>query len=318
MDCLQTSRISRWAIVAKQRPDRHIHVEPRPEGYAGRFQAMGSPCELLTEAPSTESARDLTRRVAAEAWRLEDKFSRYISGNVIERINTAGGRPVEVDEETAQLIDFSVTVYELSNGAFDITSGVLRRAWKFDGSDRVPDAGTVRELLASIGWRQCEWRSPVLKLPAGMEIDFGGIGKEYAVDRAVLLLREAADTPCLVNFGGDLAVTGPPGRRQAWSIGIEGRAAGSADKLIQLRQGGIATSGDARRYLLRDGVRYGHVLDPRTGWPVVGAPSSVTVAADTCTQAGMLATLAMLAGPSAEAFLDSQAEKYWCRRHGSI
>jgi len=304
--------------MAKQRPDRHIRIEARPEGYAGRFQAMGSPCEVLTEAPSAKSAEDLTTQVATEAWRLEDKYSRYISGNVIDQINSARGRPVEVDEETAQLLDFSVIVYRLSNGAFDITSGVLRRAWKFDGSDKVPDAESVRGLLASIGWDKCEWQSPILKLRADMEIDLGGIGKEYAVDRAILLLRNAGNTPCLVNFGGDLAVTGPPGRRQAWGIGIEGSDSGSAEKLIQLRQGGVATSGDARRFLLRDGVRYGHVLDPRTGWPVVDAPSSVTVAADTCTQAGMLATLAMLRGPSAETFLAGQAEKYWCRRHNSI
>jgi thiamine biosynthesis lipoprotein len=303
--------------MSKKRPDRGIRIEPRPEGYAGRFQAMSSPCEVLTEATSASGAEEITTLVASEAWRLEDKYSRYISGNIIDRINSSRSLPVEVDEETAQLLDFSVTVYQLSNGAFDITSGVLRRAWKFDGSDRVPDADTVRDLLAHIGWNKCEWYSPVLKLPAGMEIDLGGIGKEYAVDRAILLLRGTTDTPSLVNFGGDLAVTGPPGRRPSWVIGIEGRDPGAADKLIQLRQGGVATSGDARRFLLRDGVRYGHVLDPKTGWPVVDAPSSVTVAADTCTQAGMLATLAMLRGPSAEVFLEGQAEKYWCRRHDS-
>ena len=275
---------------------------------------MGSPCEVLTEAASAGLAEDLTRRVAAEAWRIEDKFSRYIRGNIIDRINTAQGRPVTVDEETAQLLDFSVTLYELSDGAFDITSGVLRRAWTFDGSDQVPSADEVRELQTSVGWGKCEWRSPVLRLPANMEIDLGGLGKEYAVDRAVLELRATGDTPCLVNFGGDLAVTGPPIKRRAWAIGIEGTDNASASRLIELRRGGIATSGDARRYLLRDGIRYGHVLDPRTGWPVSDAPSSVTVAADTCTQAGMLATLAMLRGRSAEDFLDDQAEQYWCRR----
>ena len=278
---------------------------------------MGSPCEVLTEAPSAQVAEDLSRQVATEAWRLEDKYSRYIDGNIIDRINSAGGRPVEVDTETAQLLDFSVTVHRLSDGAFDITSGVLRRAWRFDGSDRIPDPAAVRDLLGSIGWDKCAWQSPVLTIPAGMEIDLGGVGKEYAVDRAILVLREATKIPCLVNFGGDLAVTGPPGRRPAWGIGIEGSDPGSAVKLIQLRQGAVATSGDARRFLLCDGVRYGHVLDPRTGWPVAGAPSSVTVAADTCTQAGMLATLAMLAGPAAETFLAGQAEKYWCRRHRS-
>lgn len=297
---------------------RNVRIEPRPDGYAGRFQALGSPCEVLSEAVSAALAKALTLQAATEAWRIEDKFSRYIAGNIIDRVNSAKGQPVEVDKETAQLLDFSVTLHELSDGAFDITSGVLRRVWKFDGSDKVPPAEKVSELLGSVGWSKCEWRSPVLRLPANMEIDFGGIGKEYAVDRAILKLREISDTPCLVNFGGDLAVTGPPVTRRAWGIGIEGAERPGTEQLIELRQGAIATSGDARRYLLRDGIRYGHVLDPRSGWPVRDAPTSITVAADTCTQAGMLATLAMLKGPNAEEFLSGQAEQHWCRRtHGA-
>ncbi|TFG39320.1 MAG: FAD:protein FMN transferase [Chromatiales bacterium] len=275
---------------------------------------MGSPCELLTEAASAKDAEELTALVATEAWRIEDKFSRYLGGNIIAEINSANGRPIEVDEETAQLLDFAATLHQLSDGAFDITSGVLRRAWTFDGGDRIPADETVTELLHLVGWKRCEWQAPVLQLPQNMEIDLGGIGKEYAVDRAVLELRASADIPCLVNFGGDLAITGPPQLRNAWSIGIEGIELDAADKLIELRQGAIATSGDARRFVRRNGIRYGHVIDPRTGWPVSDAASSITVAADTCTQAGTLATLAMLRGRDAEQFLDGQAEQYWCRR----
>ncbi len=275
---------------------------------------MGSPCELLTEAASAKDAEELTALVATEAWRIEDKFSRYLGGNIIAEINSANGRPIEVDEETAQLLDFAATLHQLSDGAFDITSGVLRRAWTFDGGDRIPADETVTELLHLVGWKRCEWQAPVLQLPQNMEIDLGGIGKEYAVDRAVLELRASADIPCLVNFGGDLAITGPPQLRNAWSIGIEGIELDAADKLIELRQGAIATSGDARRFVRRNGIRYGHVIDPRTGWPVSDAASSITVAADTCTQAGTLATLAMLRGRDAEQFLDRQAEQYWCRR----
>lgn len=275
---------------------------------------MGSPCELLTEAASAKDAEELTALVATEAWRIEDKFSRYLGGNIIAEINSANGRPIEVDEETAQLLDFAATLHQLSDGAFDITSGVLRRAWTFDGGDRIPADETVTELLHLVGWKRCEWQAPVLQLPQNMEIDLGGIGKEYAVDRAVLELRASVAVPCLVNFGGDLAITGPPQLRNAWSIGIEGIELDAADKLIELRQGAIATSGDARRFVRRNGIRYGHVIDPRTGWPVSDAASSITVAADTCTQAGTLATLAMLRGRDAEQFLDGQAEQYWCRR----
>jgi thiamine biosynthesis lipoprotein len=275
---------------------------------------MGSPCELLSEATSATEAEELTALVAAEAWRIEDKFSRYLDGNIVDQINSAEGRAIEVDAETSHLLEFAETLFALSDGAFDITSGTLRRAWTFDGSDKLPSSDEVAELLGQVGWGKAEWNAPVLNLPPGMEIDLGGIGKEYAVDRAVLELRSISDTPCLVNFGGDLAVTAPPNRRHAWTVGIETLVAGGSEKLIELRHGALATSGDTRRFLMKDGIRYSHVLDPRTGWPVTGAASSITVAADRCTQAGMLATLAMLKGLSAESFLGEQPEQYCCRR----
>jgi len=89
---------------------------------------------------------------------------------------------------------------------------------------------------------------------------------------------------------------------------------GRAQKLIRLKTGALATSGDSRRYLLKNGKRYGHILNPLTGWPIEDAPRSITVAADTCTQAGMLATLAMLCGAEAEVFLERQDTQYWCLR----
>ena len=275
---------------------------------------MASPCELLLEGVSESTAGTVADAVAAEAWRIEDKFSRYLDGNVVHRINTANGEPVSVDDETARLLDFAATLHELSDGRFDVTSGVLREAWTFDGSDRVPAAADIDKVLERVGWSRATWNSPMLALPPGMEIDLGGIGKEYAVDRCIEVLRACCDGPGLVNLGGDLAVTGQPRARNAWRVAVEGDSPEHADRLIELRQGALATSGDARRFLLKDAVRYGHILDPRTGWPVPDAPHSITVAADTCTQAGMLSTMAMLKGSEAEAFLREQGVQFWCRR----
>ncbi|MDH4125527.1 MAG: FAD:protein FMN transferase [Gammaproteobacteria bacterium] len=284
--------------------------------WVGRFAAMASPCEVLCEAPNRAQALALTKIAAAEAWRIEDRFSRYRAGNVIDRINTAAGAAVSVDAETAQLIDFSRTLYELSHGKFDVTSGVLRRVWVFDGSDNIPDAAAVQSVMPYVGWQRVSWQSPTLQMPAGMQIDLGGIGKEYAVDRAAELLRQASDLSCLVNLGGDLVVTRQPRFRDCWSVGIESTAAQVSlpASLLKLKVGALATSGDARRYLLKGKRRYSHILDPKTGWPVPNAPRSVTVAADTCTQAGMLSTLAMLEGDAAEAFLAAQGVQYWCDR----
>ena len=275
---------------------------------------MASPCEVLLEALSQAKATAVAEAVAAEAWRIEDKFSRYEDGNIVHRINNAGGKPVEVDDETARLLDFAATLYGLSDGRFDITSGVLREAWLFDGSDRIPDPETVTRVLERVGWHRVDWHAPVLILQQGMEIDLGGIGKEYAVDRCIGIVASQTDVPGLVNFGGDLAVTGPPASRSAWKVGIEGPRADSPDNILDLRHGALATSGDARRFLLRDGIRYSHILDPGTGWPIADAPNSMTVVADTCTQAGMLSTLAMLQGAGAEAFLEQQGVRFWSRR----
>lgn len=297
-------------------PARTVLVEAGQDCLVGRFDAMASPCEILLESADPGEAARLTRIAAGEAWRIEDKFSRYLPGNIVSRINASGGDPVEVDEETASLLDFAATLYVLSGGRFDITSGVLREAWTFDGSDRIPGAEAVTEVLQRVGWDKVTWQRPFLTMEPGMQIDLGGIGKEYAVDRVAGKLAEAAGCSAVVNFGGDLAVTREPQERKAWRVGIEPVSAGErrAGTVLEIRTGALATSGDSRRFLLKDGVRYSHILDPRDGWPVEGAPRSVTVAADTCTQAGMLSTFAMLEGYNAEAFLDSEGVRYWCRR----
>jgi thiamine biosynthesis lipoprotein len=208
-----------------------------------------------------------------------------------------------------------VQCYQLSEGLFDITSGALRRAWTFDGSGTVPSESRLRVVLETVGWHRVTWKRPQLTLAAGMEIDLGGIGKEYAVDRALALAQEHAATPILVNFGGDLCVSGPRSDGSPWRVAIEDvDRAGSATGLLELVRGALATSGDTHRHVLKDGVRYGHVLDPRTGWPVAGAPRSVTVHADTCSEAGLLAKLALLRGASAEEFLKSEQVRAWCVR----
>lgn len=292
-------------------------LEPLGAGaWRGRFKAMASPCELLVEGADEAQARVLLEAAAAEALRIEAKFSRYRDDSVIAMLHRSRGEPVAVDDETALLLDYAAACHAMSDGLFDVTSGVLREAWRFDGSDRVPTADRVRVLVERIGWHKLHWQRPKIVLPPGMEIDLGGIGKEYAVDRVLALLRSQAALPMLVNFGGDLAVSGLRADGRAWQVGVERPDAQqrSAVLRLDLSAGALATSGDARRYLLKDGVRYGHILDPRDGWPVRAAPRSVTVAAGRCTEAGTLATLAMLQGPRAEEWLAGQGVPHWVLR----
>lgn len=291
--------------------------------WSARFRAMASPCEVLVDSGERTLIEKLACTAQTEALRVEHKFSRYRDDNIIHRINHSRGKPVSVDDETAALLDYANHCYQISDGLFDITSGVLRRIWQFDGSDRIPAAEDIETIRHLIGWSKIRWQRPDITLPEGMEIDLGGIGKEYAVDRTARLLERLTDTSFLINYGGDLYANKPRRDGSGWIIGVEHpdhsdtaniNLPSAAVDSFELHRGGIATSGDARRFLLKNGIRYSHILNPLTGWPVKSAPHSITVLASSCTEAGILATLAMLQGPEAEAFLEAQQVKYWAIR----
>lgn len=276
---------------------------------------MATPCEVRLETDDAALAEAVGHAGEGEARRIEQKFSRYKADSAVGRINASGGEELLVDAETAHLLDFAARCHDISKGLFDITSGVLRRIWRFDGSDNIPTEAQIKSLRPLIGWEKVSWNSPAIRLPPGMEIDFGGLAKEYAVDRALAAVRAITDAPVLVNFGGDLCVSGPRKFGVRWKVAIESvDKSGEAAGLLELADGALATSGDARRFLLKDGVRYGHILNPRTGRPVEQAPRSVTVAAATCVEAGLTATLAVLQGRRAEAFLKREGVRAWCIR----
>ena len=280
--------------------------------FVGRFVAMASPCELLVDTDDRASATALVRAAEREARRIEHKFSRYRTDSLVHEINHSDGQPVRVDEETALLLDYAATCHEVSDGMFDITSGALRRVWKFDGGDQVPSDAEVREALRHVGWHRVAWEDSTLTLPAGMEIDLGGVGKEYAVDHAAVLLAAQTRDAFLVNFGGDLFASGARRGGRPWGVGLDDpeRTGEAVLDHIEFARGGLATSGDARRFVRWKGKRLGHILDPRTGWPVEDAPRSVTVLDRTCLEAGSLSTMAYLQGPGARAFLDQQGVQF--------
>jgi thiamine biosynthesis lipoprotein len=222
-------------------PDEELFVEARGENLlAVTFAAMASPCEVLLPSMSRHAALAIGTVAAQEAWRVEKKYSRYREDSVTAWIHKNRGTLIELDEETASLIDFASQCFELSEGLFDITSGVLRRAWRFDGSDRIPEAASIERLLPLVGFDKLQWDSPHLLVPADMELDFGGIGKEYAVDRAYQLLATRDWTPFLINFGGDLRANRPPshgpsvrmrtGRRRCCSISSVARSPRAATR----------------------------------------------------------------------------------------
>lgn len=286
------------------------------------FQAMASPCSLQLDGRSERAMRQAAQEVIAEVRRIEQKFSRYRAASVVSRINGAAGQAAaEVDAETAGLLDFAAQLWQVSDGLFDITSGVLRRAWDFQRAVP-PEPQAVQALLPLVAWQQVE-RSGVggcrvrLARP-GMELDFGGFGKEYAADRAAAVLQRHGMTHALLNLGGDLHALGGRGLPQQqggpWQIAIQHPRPGPEQPqatlaLLPLARGGLATSGDYERFFIHEGRRYCHILDPRTGWPVSHWRSVSVLAANT-TSAGALSTIAMLKADGALPWLQAQGVRY--------
>lgn len=277
------------------------------------FTAMATPCEIRLQGPDEARLRAAAQGAIAEVRRIEARYSRYRADSVVAAINAAAGdaQAVAIDEETAGLLDFGGALHDLSEGRFDLTSGVLRRCWDFRAG-RLPGAADVARLLPLVAWPRVERGPAHVRLPlAGMEIDFGGIGKEYACDRAAGLLMSLGLRHGWVDLGGDIRVLGPREDGGAWRFGIRHpQRAGDIVASIDMRHGALATSGDAERFIQHDGRRYGHLLDARTGWPA-GHWASASVVAPTCAAAGAASTLACLLGARAGGFLDAQGVD-WC------
>ena len=262
------------------------------------FHAMGGPCELKLYAPTRGGVQAGADAAIAEVQRIEKFYSRYRDDSIISAINNAAGKNfIAVDEETAALLDYAHAAFEQSDGLFDITSGVLRGAWDFK-SGVLPSQKRVSALRQKVGWQKVEWRPPDIRLQqAGMELDFGGFGKEYAADAAARVCKEQGIEHGLVELGGDIHVIGPHPDGSPWRVGLrDPREPEKAIHIISVRQGGLASSGDYERFMVVEGRRYCHILNPTTGWPVTEALAAVSVLAPLCLIAGTGATVAMLKG----------------------
>ncbi|MDO7644545.1 MAG: FAD:protein FMN transferase [Reinekea forsetii] len=288
------------------------------------FAAMASPCQILLHGVNRPTAERLAALACTEVHRIEQKYSRYRTANSMATLNHSAGGVVSIDTETMALLAFADQAYQLSDGLFDISSGILGRVWHFDGSARLPEQSAIDALLPLIDWPAVRyWHNAdgtqAFQMPAGMALDFGGLGKEYAADRALAAMSQSGLPglgPMLVNLGGDIATNGVLFPEHSWQIGVEpGTLGGNGGKIaafcLTLPSGALATSGDARKFMKKEARIYGHILNPKTGWPVAGGPRSVSVCANTCLESGLLSTLALLQGSQAADFLDQQGRQYW-------
>lgn len=288
--------------------------------YRHCFNAMGSPCEIQLYAANHAEADRVANSAIADVRRLEARYSRYRDGSFLSTINHVAARSgtIRVDDETAALLDYAATCYRESDGLFDITSGILRRAWRFDRG-QLPNQDHIQELLTHVGWNKLRWMRPVLEFPTpGLELDFGGVVKEYAADRAAALCEQAGLRHGIVNLGGDIRIVGPHPDGGPWRIGVrDPRRPGALVQMLLLQAGGLASSGDYERCIVVDGERYGHILNPRTGWPVKHL-ASVSVVADFCLVAGSASTIAMLKEEAGPQWLQQLGVAHlWVNVHGT-
>ena len=293
------------------------------------FQAMGTGCRIQCESPSHAEADAFKQQAIAWVRDFEQTFSRFVPNSLISRINAAAGSDwVELTAEAESLLGLCDWFYWATKGVFDPAVLPLVKLWDYHAPNRTaPGDDAVAEALTHCGWRHVQREKGRIFLPmAGMGIDVGGIGKEYAVDRVFAMGMKRGLRNLLVDFGHDLRVYGEPPEGGPWRVGLEdplepGHCWGG----VSIRNRAVATSGDYLRYFTDNGERYGHILDPRTGRPVNNSTTSVSVVGATCTEAGILSTSAFILGGeagldlldttyTAEGCINEKGRQYYSRR----
>jgi len=280
------------------------------------FKAMGSACEVVLASHNQKIAETTAKLAIDEVVRIESKYSRYTTDSIVAKINQqAGCGAVQCDDETWALFQFASQLFDKSDGLFDITSGVLRQAWDFKKPE-VPTSQKLEALLPLVGWNKVTLQDQSIALPlAGMEVDMGGFGKEYAADRAAQVLKEKGVTHGYVNLAGDMRFLGPKPTGEPWMIGIQDpRVPDQVVATLPITMGGLATSGDYERYFKLNGQRYCHVLNPKTGMPV-SYWRSVSVTSPATVVSGCTTTIAMLKEAEGLAFLLSTGFDFFAIDH---
>lgn len=265
------------------------------------FQAMSTHCQVKLQTADARQAADFQDQVLNWVAWFEAKYSRFIDDSLISRINAAAGEHwVEIDAETEALFALCQEMIFFTRGVFDPTALPLIKLWNWKARPAtVPTPEAVKAARELVGWSMVARRPGGIFLPrAGMMLDLGGIGKEYAVDRVLTMGLQRGINNLLVDFGQDVRVHGRPPGHEAWVVGLEDpHQPGKCWTAVLVNQQAVATSGDYLRHFVVAGRRFGHILDPRSGYPVDNGVLSVSVVAPHCTFAGILSTAAFVLGP---------------------
>ena len=262
---------------------------------------MGSTIELKFYSPSEELFHQVVDACVERTKEIDRLFSNYRDDSVLAEVNRSSGiRPVSVPEEFLRLVRTSIRYSELTDGAFDVTIGSLFELWRGEtASGRLPEESRIRDALGCTGFRKIktdEAKSQVFLEGDCVRLDFGAIGKGYAVDEMVKIARQNGIKRGLVNFGGNIYAMDPPAGKKFWDVGVRKPGGGSEIiSKIDLVNKGVATSGDYERYFEHAGKRYSHIIDPRTGWPAEDVTSVVAVSRS-ATEADVFSTAVSVLG----------------------
>jgi FAD:protein FMN transferase len=257
-------------------------VNNAQEKYTRTLKLMGCRFDITVIASNEAEGNTYIDIAAKEISRVENLISEWDSTTQISEVNRyAGVKPVKVDKEVFDLIVRSIKISELTDGAFDVTWAAMNHIWKFDGSmKRLPTQDEIATAIAKIGYKNIllnEKDLTVYLRLKGMRLGFGGIGKGYSADKSAALLKSMGVAGGLISASGDITAWGKQPDGRPWMIGITNPF--NKDKIFAwfpFEGNSIGTSGDYENFVEFNGVRYTHIIDPRTGWPVHGI-ASVTI-----------------------------------------
>ncbi len=289
-----------WQRARVRGPALKVWEQPGNAGrYETRFSPMGTDARLVVRAEGLDDGRRMLRPAVEAVQKVERLMSTYRPDSELTRLNQqAASRPVAVSPDTLATLKQAVEMSRLTGGAFDATCAPLRTLWRRAAAEgRTPSKEETREALAKVGYRNLAFEDGKVKfLNPGMKIDLGGIAKGYAIDAAAGEMAAAGASVGLVDIGGDLRLLGRPEPGGRWHIQVQPVEGMQEDLILALPACAVATSGDYRRGL-RIGERwFSHIIDPRTGWPVLNV-SSATVVAEEAVTADALATAISVLGP---------------------
>lgn len=276
-----------------------------PESIPTRFEfsemTMGVKARMVLYAPNEQAAREAARAAFDRMHDLDDVMSDWRADTEVALLHEApAGVPIPVSEDLWDVISLARDISEATGGAFDITVGPVVRLWReAHRTGEFPRWEPLRQALALVGWQRIEMEQSgrlVALAEPGMRLDLGGIGKGFAADHAVAVLRDHGVRNALIDLGGDLRVTGHPPGRSAWLVSVLTGDARDPRLSLALTDAAVATSGDTEQFVEIGGKRYSHIVDPRTGIGLTDR-AAATVVAPTAALADALASALCVAGP---------------------